>query len=198
VDTLRIAVGSTRQPKVNAVREAAALFVPLFVPDAVCEVAGYEVESDVSPTPVSREELMRGARQRSGSLQRKLIAENRASDFYVGVEGGLDVVLEDGRKRVFLESWAYVCGLERGYFGCGGSIEIPGLLAEQVLSYGVELAAAIDQFAGAVGIRDGKGAWGVLSGGLISRQDSFRIAVIAAFAPFYNARLYRSATAAAG
>jgi len=43
-----------------------------------------------------------------------------------------------------------------------------------------------------VGIRDAQGAWGVLSGDLISRQEAFRVAVIAAFAPFYNARMYRA------
>jgi non-canonical (house-cleaning) NTP pyrophosphatase len=30
----------------------------------------------------------------------------------------------------------------------------------------------------------------VLSGDLIQRDESFRIAVITAFAPFYNARMY--------
>jgi Protein of unknown function DUF84 len=49
-----------------------------------------------------------------------------------------------------------------------------------------ELGIAIDQYAGALGIRDGEGAWGILSGGLISRQESFRLAVIAGFAPFYT------------
>ena len=62
----------------------------------------------------------------------------------------------------------------RGHFGCSGSIELPEALAEEVLSRGTELSVAIDRFAGAVGIRDGQGAWGVLSRNLISRQESFR------------------------
>jgi non-canonical (house-cleaning) NTP pyrophosphatase len=66
-----------------------------------------------------------------------------------------------------------------------------------VLSRGVELGLAIDEYAGAVGIRDGQGAWGVLSANLITRQDSFRLAVVAAFAPFYNGPMYRAASAAA-
>jgi non-canonical (house-cleaning) NTP pyrophosphatase len=64
------------------------------------------------------------------------------------------------------------------------------------LENGVELSAAIDQFAGAVGIRDAQGAWGVLSGGLISRTEAFRVAVVVAFAPFYNAKMYDAASAA--
>jgi len=198
MNTLRIAVGSARRPKVNAVREAAALFTAQFGTGTICEVNGYEVDSGVSHTPSSREELMQGARQRAEALEAKLRGDGVVVDFFVGVEGGLDVVVEGGIRRVFLESWAYVCNRERGHFGCSGSIELPPALAEKVLSQGVELAAAIDEFAGAVGIRDGQGAWGVLSRNLISRQDSFRIATIAAFAPFYNSAMYRSAAAAAG
>jgi len=71
-------------------------------------------------------------------------------------------------------------------------------LAEEVLTRGKELGLAIDEFAGAVGIRDGQGAWGVLSRNLISRQESFRRAVEVAFAPFYNAQMYRARAAAGG
>jgi len=193
--TWNIAVGSTRRPKLNAVIDAASVIAPLLGEGAV-NVTGYEVESGVSHTPVSREELMRGARQRSEALQAQLRANGTSADFFVGVEGGLDVVTENALKRVFLESWAYVSDGTDGHFGCSGSIELPEALAEQVLSCGTALSVAIDQFAGAVGIRDGQGAWGVLSCNLISRQESFRRAVEVAFAPFYNAKMYRAKAAA--
>ncbi len=193
--TWHIAVGSTRRPKLNAVKEAANAIAAL-LHECTMQVSGYEVDSGVGHTPTSREELMQGARQRAEVLQQKLIATSQTADFCVGVEGGLDVVSENGTKRVFLESWAYVSDGRHGHFGCSGSIELPEPLAEEVLSRGVELAAAIDAFTGAVGIRDGQGAWGILSANLITRQDSFRLAVIAAFAPFFNAKMYRTATAA--
>jgi inosine/xanthosine triphosphatase len=193
----RIAAGSTRRPKLNAVQEAADLFRCYFSPDTTIEVHGYEVESGVSHTPLSREELMQGARQRTETLVARLAATGDAANFYVGMEGGLDVVEEQGRRRVFLESWAYVTDGERGHFGCSGSIEIPEALAEEVVIRGTELSAAIDDFAGQAGIRDAQGAWGVLSGNLILRQESFRVAVVAAFAPFYNHRLYQAAKSAA-
>ena len=192
----RIAAGSTRRPKLNAVREAAALFRPFFSADTIIEVHGYEVVSGVRHTPFSREELMLGARQRAEALAQRLAATEEPVSFYVGLEGGLDVGEDRGKRRVFLESWAYVTDGERGHFGCSGSIEIPDALAEEVLVGGMELSAAIDEFAGKVGIRDGQGAWGVLSGDLISRQESFRVAVVAAFAPFYNQKLYRTAKSA--
>ena len=193
----RIAAGSTRRPKLNAVQEAADLFRCYFSADTTIEVHGYEVESGVSHTPLSREELMQGARQRAETLAARLAATEDAANFYVGLEGGLDVMEEQSRRRVFLESWAYVTDGERGHFGCSGSIEIPEALAEEVVIRGTELSAAIDDFAGQAGIRDAQGAWGVLSGNLILRQESFRVAVVAAFAPFYNHRLYQAAKNAA-
>jgi inosine/xanthosine triphosphatase len=195
--TWHIAVGSKRRPKLDAVKEAAASIGLFFGEAAMLDVAGYEVESGVNHTPVSREELMQGARQRAEALEKSFRVQGRAADFFIGLEGGLDVAAENSVKRVFLESWAYVSDGRRGHFGCSGSIELPEALAEEVLSRGTELSVAIDRFAGAAGIRDGQGAWGVLSRNLISRQESFRLAVVAAFAPFYNAEMY-GASAAAG
>jgi inosine/xanthosine triphosphatase len=187
----RIAVGSTRRPKLDAVRQAASQIALLLGDSAELACSGYDVESGVGHTPCSREELMRGARQRAEALQRKLSNEASGSDFYVGLEGGLDVVGEGSAKRVFLQSWAYASDGTQGHFGCSGSIELPQALADEVLLRSIELGVAIDEYAGAAGIRDGQGAWGILSNNLISRQESFRVAVIAAFAPFYNRRMYR-------
>src|SRR5580693_1423428 len=65
-----VAVGSTRKPKLRAVREALNTFAPKLVPDGDFEVLGMAVESGVSPTPTSCEELMRGARQRVEAMAR--------------------------------------------------------------------------------------------------------------------------------
>jgi inosine/xanthosine triphosphatase len=194
----RIAVGSTRRPKLQAVQEATTSFAAKLSPNAPLEIQGHEVESGVSHTPSSREELMQGARQRAEALHKMLADSGQRADYCLGLEGGLDVATENGTRRVFLESWAYVTDGVQGHFGCSGSIEIPELLAEEVLSRGTELSIAIDRYAGAVGIRDGQGAWGVLSDNLVSRQESFRLAVVAAFAPFYNRKMYRPAAQAAG
>jgi inosine/xanthosine triphosphatase len=196
--TWHVAVGSTRRPKLDAVKEATNTIAPLFGDDSVLEVAGYEVESGVSHTPISREELMHGARQRAEALRANFAIKSGRADFFVGLEGGLDIAVDDGAKRVFLESWAYVNDGSLGYFGCSGSIELPESLAQEVLGRGTELSVAIDRFAGAVGIRDGQGAWGILSRNLVSRQESFRRAVETAFAPFYNAKMYRASAAAGG
>jgi inosine/xanthosine triphosphatase len=186
-----VVVGSMRKPKVGAVRDAVSTFGLLLSPEKQIEVIGVEVESGVSHTPTSREELMLGARQRAEAVA-KLAAQNgQQGDYFVGLEGGLDVIHENGQRRVFLESWAYVSDGAQGFFGRSGSIEVADAVAEEVVDRGVELSIAIDRFAGEAGIRDAQGAWGVLSGNLVTRQDSFRLAVITAFAPFYNAKMYR-------
>jgi non-canonical (house-cleaning) NTP pyrophosphatase len=148
---------------------------------------------------------MLGARQRADALLRMAKEKGESFRYYVGLEGGLEIlergapigsaVAEDSR-RAFLESWAYVSDGSRGYFGRSGGIELPEALAYEVLDREVELAAAIDNFAGMAGIRDGQGAWGILSRDLITRREAFRIALVAAFAPFYNGKLFRSAQAA--
>ena len=206
-----IAVGTARRPKLHAVSEALAAFAPVLAPGAAFEVVGADVESGVSHTPASCEELMRGARQRAEALEKLAQERNESWRYFIGLEGGLDVVYEgasqdqllrhaglkqNGRRRVFLESWAYVTDGSRGHYGRSGGVELPDALAHEVLENGVELSVAIDKFAGAVGIRDAQGAWGVLSANLITRQEAFRVAVVAAFAPFYNEKMYSSAVAA--
>jgi inosine/xanthosine triphosphatase len=190
LDRILIAVGSTRRPKLGAVEEALKSFGSLLSPKAVYEVLGYEAPSGVSHTPSTREELMQGARQRSDALAELARKRGEHWHYLVGLEGGLDVLNENGRRRVLLESWAYVTDGRRGHYGRSGGVELPDALAAEVLEKGIELSVAIDKFAGAVGIRDAQGAWGVLSSNLIPRQEAFRVAVVAAFAPFYNARMY--------
>jgi inosine/xanthosine triphosphatase len=187
---LIIAVGSTRKPKLAAVREAVDGMSDLLAADTAVEIVGVEVESGVNHTPLSCAESMRGARQRAEWLQQVAKREAKLWNYFVGLEGGIAVIGDDER-RVFLESWAYVSDGTRGHFGRSAAVELPEALAEEVFVRGTELSIAIDQFAGEAGIRDAQGAWGVLSGNKITRQEAFRVALIAAFAPFFNQPMYR-------
>jgi len=197
LDKVLIAVGSTRRPKLNAVSDALKTVGTLLDPGADFQVVGFDVESGVGHTPSAREELMRGARQRAEAVVRLATDKRESWRYFVGLEGGLDVIHENGAaRRVLLESWAYVSDGEQGHYGRSGGVEIPEVLAHEVLENNVELSNAIDRFAGAVGIRDAQGAWGVLSSNLITRQEAFRVAVVAAFAPFYNAKMCRAAASA--
>ena len=188
METISVAVGSLRKPKLEAVREALAAVSARFQVDALFHVAGMDVASGVSHTPLSRDETMSGARRRAESLVRAARAEAGPWKYFVGLEGGLDEMRDpQGRRRVFLENWACVLdGTGRESYGRSGAIELPEALVKAVADEGVELSEAIDAFAGSRGIRDAQGAWGVLTGNLITRQDAFRVAAIAAFAQFFR------------
>src|ERR1700678_968772 len=209
-----VVVGSKRGPKLNAVTEALASVQPILVAGQIdFEVLGVEVPSGVRHTPLSREDLMTGARQRAEALVRIARDENKPWTYFVGLEGGIDVipgpdvmpnldvipdvdiVREAAKRWVFLENWAYVTdGSSLGAFGQSGAILLPESLAETVLDDGVELSEAIDAFSGRHGIRDAEGAWGILTRNMISRQEAFRVAVINAFAPFFNRDVYATAS----
>ena len=180
-----VAVGSMRKPKLEGVREALAAIAPRMHGNPQFDIAGVDVPSGVRHTPLSREEIMTGARQRAEVLLGIARENSEPWKYFVGLEGGIDIVHERGVRWVFLESWAYVSdGTGRASFGQSGAVMLPELLAKSVVDEGVELSEAIDAYAGGRGIRDAQGAWGVLTGNLITRQDSFRFAVINAFAPF--------------
>jgi non-canonical (house-cleaning) NTP pyrophosphatase len=218
--TIHIAVGSLRAPKLDGVREAVAVIGCLLDSAADFEVVGVEVPSGVGHTPVSRAESMAGARNRAEALHKLGRENNEPWSYFVGLEGGLDVVPENGQlarnarreqlvvtasperlvgtarrggRIVFLESWAYVLDSSGvGAFGRSGGVEMPDALAAEVLEGGIELSAAVDAMTGEHGIRNAQGAWGVLTKNKMTRQDAFRTAAIAAFARFFNAPLYSS------
>src|ERR1700677_1324876 len=108
MERVLVAIGSTRQPKVNAVSEALEAFGAFLQPNAVFSVVGVSVPSGVSHTPCSRAELMAGARGRCEALMRLARDRRESWSYFVGLEGGLDVVHENGRRMPFLESWAMV------------------------------------------------------------------------------------------
>ena len=200
VRTIYIAVGSLRTPKLDAVKAAVAAVGTLLHPAAMFEVVGVEVSSGVGHTPASRAESMMGARNRAEALLELGRERNEPFSYFIGLEGGLDVVPENGdvaviprhkRRMVFLESWACVVDSSGvGAFGRSGGIEMPAGLAAEVLEGGIELSVAVDAMTGEQGIRDAQGAWGVLTKNMMTRQDAFRTAVIAAFARFFNTAVY--------
>jgi inosine/xanthosine triphosphatase len=183
-----------RQPKLRAVSEALAAIGALLDPDAQFELEGVEVPSGVGHTPLCSAETKAGAHNRAHALRTMAIEDRKPWVYFVGLEGGLEIHEGAAHREVFLENWAYVLDREGcGAFGRSGGVLLPEALANSVVDDGVELAKAVDEFAGGRGIRDQEGAWGVLTRGVITRQEAFRIALISAFASFYNPAAYRDA-----
>ena len=192
---MRIAIGSTRAPKVEAVKEAWGIFSSkiLTADDDEAEFAPFDVPTQAPGMPVAVEQLMTGAQERADRLMLQLKRERAEADFYVGLEGGFNVVDPRGaRRQVFLESWAFVSDGHLGFFGHGGGIYVPPAISTQVMDRGIELGIVIDLFAQQRDVSSQQGVWGVLTRNIFNRQHSFVVALIAAFAPFYNPEAYRS------
>jgi inosine/xanthosine triphosphatase len=191
---VRIAVGSTRGPKVEAVRRALALIrdrFPHFL-GGEPELLSCAVSSGASLTPRSTEELMAGAEERARAAYAMVAAEGEPPALAVGLEGGLRVEAERAGRPlpVWLESWAYVTDGRQGSFGSGGCVPLPEPLARAVVERGEDLGPAADRFYGLADVAGGQGTFGVLTGRLITREDAFLRALLHALAPFYNPSAY--------
>jgi non-canonical (house-cleaning) NTP pyrophosphatase len=186
---MRIAIGSSRATEIKAVKEAWKVFCCNILDDLnePAEFFGYDVPNELSDFPRSVEDLMRGARGRVENLMLQLKREKAEAEFYIGLEGGFSIVNSQGPKRlVFLESWAYVSDGHRGSFGHGGGVCVPAAVANPAIDRGIQLGIVLDRFKKDKGIESDQGPWGSLTRDILNAQHSFVIALITAFAPFYN------------
>ncbi|HEY5839173.1 MAG TPA: inosine/xanthosine triphosphatase [Pyrinomonadaceae bacterium] len=186
----RIALGSDRAAKIMAVRASIARIAEIDSGWRDATVVARPVKTDAPAMPLTDWELMSGARQRALAVRDQLIQQRLEVDLYVGLEGGFHSISVEGEWHTFLRGWAYATDGERGSFGMSPSIEVPDAIVKDVIQGKRELGIVIDEFAGLRDVRSRQGAWDVLSRDLITRSMSFEAALIAAFAPFYNAALY--------
>jgi inosine/xanthosine triphosphatase len=189
---LRVAIGSLRPPKVEAVRTVITK-VARFLgcrPDAVSYIAR-EVDSGVSNMPLSVQEIRRGACNRALEVRRLVEAESGPVDFAIGLEGGFFILSAEDKEHVHLQTWAYVHHAGAGFYGSSMSMPVPLAVARAVLENKKELGEVIDDFAHLKDVRNQDGAFGVFSLGLLTRQQALELALIGALAPFYHKKLYQ-------
>ena len=182
---MKVLIASMRAPKVNGVQRAFRKLSHI-VPFDVVIFEPMSVESGVQATPLSIDELMTGARQRAETAFAS--ARIKDSDYVlsVGVEGGIYI----SQHHAFLQSWACVYDGETFSFGSSGSIQIPQALSDAVVRDGADLGHVIDIFAEQKNVRSNQGTWGILTGDLITREDSFELATLNALAPYFNKKMY--------
>ena len=187
-----ILVGSTREAKVQGVRDAVATIARVEPRFGVAEIRAVDVSECAPAMPMSEAAIVDGARGRAAALLDRVAPTSNAPAgewFVVGLEGGLDAVPgADAMPVLAVKTWVCVSDGRRWSYGAGGALVVPGAIARAVAE-GRELGALIDDLAGP-GARGTRGAWGVLTRDLVSRREAFRCAVLAAFAPFYNPALY--------
>ena len=185
-----IALGSARAAKIMALRSACARIAEADPRWRHAEIVARAVETDAPRMPLNDTQLMRGARERADAVRELLRGEGLRADFSVGLEGGFHSITFDSTRHTFLHGWAYVTDGARGYFGHAPAVTVPAGIVARVERTGRELGEVMDEVAGERDVRSRQGAWGVLSRGLLTRSMSFETALVAAFAPFYNARVY--------
>lgn len=188
---LRVAIGSLRPPKVEAVRVVMSQVAPFLgcQPRQINYIAR-EVESGVPSMPLSIHEIRRGARNRAEAARALVESEYGPVDFAIGLEGGLFILSTVRIERVHLQSWAFVEREGIGHYGSSMSMPVPAAVSHAVIEQKEDLAKVIDRFAGRKDVRNNDGAFGVLSRGFLNRQQAFELALFAALAPFYHEKMY--------
>lgn len=162
-----VAVGSANRAKVEAVER---VFTRVY---GGVELRAVEVDSGVPEQPFGGDTL-KGARNRAEA------AFSNGVDFSVGIEAGLfSFPVETGYLDL------QFCSLFDGAthsLGCGPGFQYPGSVLEEVLA-GSTVGQTIEKLAGEKGPDEGKGAIGVLSGGLTDRTHLTEQAVLMALVP---------------
>jgi inosine/xanthosine triphosphatase len=183
-----VALGTTRAPKVRAVRRALSEIrgrFPRFLAGEI-RLEPRSVPSGVPETPRTTTEAMSGARSRAEGALRQVLSEGLQPALGIGLEGG--VVAESGLS--FLHSWAYVTNGAEGHFGSSGSVPLPPELVRAVMEEGEDLGEAADRYFERREVAANEGTFGVLTGMMVSREEAFARSLIHALAPFYNAVAY--------
>ena len=173
---MKILVASKNPVKVNAVKEAFKIcFGEPF------EISGTGTDSGVSDQPRSDGETKTGAKNRV----ERLAASGSVADYYVGIEGGIDV-LED---RLFAFAWIAVSDGQEQSLARTGSFELPPEVARLIYE-GMELGDADDQVFKKENSKQQNGAVGLLTRDLLTREKLYEHAIVLALIPFLNRTMY--------
>ncbi len=165
----------------NPVKTRAALraFESMFHGETF-ELKTVAVTSGVADQPLSSEETLLGATQRSQRAR-----ESEVADYWVGIEGGI----EDTPEGMTAFAWVVVrtsAGVGRGRTA---TFSLPPAVAELVRG-GMELGDADDVVFDRENSKQKEGAVGLLTGNALDRARLYEQAVIAALIPFKNPKLY--------
>jgi inosine/xanthosine triphosphatase len=144
-------------------------------------VRRYRIDSGVSHTPSTDEEMLRGATKRAeGAFQAS------PADLGIGLEGGIEL----GPYGPLLKGWVAVFNGSDTFAASTPAMPFPRHLFERV-SEGQELADVMDEASGKKDVRSNEGAFGILTGNRITRTQSFKLALYCALAPIVNKGVYK-------
>ncbi len=171
---MKIAVASLNPVKRGAVEKAFRQQFPGREP----ELVAVHVDSGVRDQPMSDAETLQGAQNRVAAAR----AAVPDADYWVGLEGGLDVY---GGQLVGF-AWMAV-GDAAGRVSKARSATLPLPPAVQALiEAGKELGEANDEVFATVNSKQGGGAFGLLTEGLLTRESVYTDTLVLALIPFVH------------
>lgn len=171
---MKIIVTSHNPVKISAVREA---FLSRF-PSPDIELIPVSVQSNVPDQPMSDQVTLQGARNRVNNAKLKY----PEADFWIGMEGGLDVF--DGHLMAF--AWMVIAGSkDKTSETRSATLPLPPRVQELVIG-GLELGEANDQVFSTLNSKQGGGAYGLLTDGLMTRESIYTQTLILALIPFVH------------
>lgn len=173
-EPLKVVVTSFNPVKIEAVERA---FASQF-PGRAVRIEPLGVASGVADQPMSDAETLAGARNRVAAARLKM----PQADYWVGLEGGLDHF--DGRLMAF--AWMAVAG-PKGRVSETRSPTLP--LPPQVqalVAEGLELGTANDRVFSTLNSKQAGGAYGLLTGGALTRESIYTQTLVLALIPFVH------------
>ncbi|SEJ02992.1 inosine/xanthosine triphosphatase [Cyclobacterium xiamenense] len=172
-----VIVGSKNPVKIRSTENAfQSLFEDYFL------VEGLNVDSSVNDQPHGEVETYTGAYNRAFEAK-KAFPE---ADFWVGIEGGVDEV---GEQMV---AFAWIVILDpSGQIGKAktATLFLPDAISS-LIRKGMELGEADDRVFQRTNSKQGNGAVGILTNGVVNRLEYYQQAVTLALIPFVHKKLY--------
>ncbi|MEM3466773.1 MAG: inosine/xanthosine triphosphatase [Thermoproteota archaeon] len=174
-DRIRIAIGSNNPVKVKATENVMRRIY------SNVEIVSVDVRTNVSHTPLSDEECIKGALQRA-----KDAIELAKADLGVGMEGGIVKRLD----RYFLIGWCVV--IDKKVIWPWVMVAVSSCrkkVVEKVLE-GEELGDVMDNIMGVKETKRKMGAVGILTNGMVDRQEAWEKTLIYAMTRKLKPELY--------
>ncbi len=172
---MKIVVASKNPVKINATRLGFESYFAEF------ELISADVDSGVSNQPMSDEETLKGAHLRSENAK-NLVSD---ADFWVGVEGGIQVL---GEKWIAF-AWIVIRNSKNIGESRTTSFQLPPSVVE-LIKQGHELGSANDILFQKENSKQKNGAVGILTNDAVGRTELYKQAIQLALIPLINPRLY--------
>ena len=174
---MKIIIASRNPIKINATKLA---FEQMF-PNKFFQFEGVSISSDISDQPMSNNETLKGAINRSNNAK----LECMDADYWIGIEGGVEKI--DNEMQVF--AWIYIQSKEMVGKARTATFDLPKKIIELIDS-GMELGDADDIIFNRRNSKQKNGAVGILTKDIIDREKYYTHAIIMALIPFKNMDLY--------